>query len=378
MFPTTDVLDLHDRWLEIHWADGHHSIFHYLWLRDNCPTNRHRDNNQRLVDIRAMPADSWPAAASLTGDNHLAIDWHNQDHHSRFPLAWLRTHCYSAPPPPKPPAPILWNASLIDALPAASYNAVTSDPQALARWLSFVRDYGFALLHDLPPQNGTVAKVAELFGYIRQTNYGRIFDVKTVSQPNNLAYTGLALPLHTDNPYRDPVPTVQLLHCLSASISGGESILVDGFAVATSLRREHPEYFAHLTTQPVSFHFSDRQSDLRFQAPFIQLNAHDRIAAVRYNNRSIEPFHCPPDQMDAFYAAYRLFVEQLENPANQLRFKLTPGDLFIVDNQRILHGRTGFAGAGQRHLQGCYADRDGLYSRLAVLSRPKPQEPIHA
>jgi len=45
-------------------------------------------------------------------------------------------------------------------------------------------------------------------------------------------------------------------------------------------------------------------------------------------------------------------------------------DLFIVDNQRVLHGRTGYAASGgERHLQGCYADRDGLRSKLAVLSR---------
>ncbi|MDP9262638.1 MAG: TauD/TfdA family dioxygenase, partial [Actinomycetota bacterium] len=46
------------------------------------------------------------------------------------------------------------------------------------------------------------------------------------------------------------------------------------------------------------------------------------------------------------------------------------GDLFIVDNLRVLHGRTGYAASGgERHLQGCYADRDGLRSTLAVLSR---------
>jgi gamma-butyrobetaine dioxygenase len=51
--------------------------------------------------------------------------------------------------------------------------------------------------------------------------------------------------------------------------------------------------------------------------------------------------------------------------------KLRPGDLVAFDNTRLLHGRTAFtlpntAGLA-RHLQGCYVDRDGLYSRLAVL-----------
>jgi gamma-butyrobetaine dioxygenase len=41
-----------------------------------------------------------------------------------------------------------------------------------------------------------------------------------------------------------------------------------------------------------------------------------------------------------------------------------------MDNTRILHGRSAFADGpvGARHLQGAYADRDGLFSALAVLT----------
>ena len=50
--------------------------------------------------------------------------------------------------------------------------------------------------------------------------------------------------------------------------------------------------------------------------------------------------------------------------------KVITGDLFLVDNLRVLHGRTPYAPeSGERHLQGCYADRDGLRSMLAVLGR---------
>jgi alpha-ketoglutarate-dependent taurine dioxygenase len=71
----------------------------------------------------------------------------------------------------------------------------------------------------------------------------------------------------------------------------------------------------------------------------------------------------------AFYDAYRRFAECLFDPDAALSFKLEPGELFAVDNRRVLHGRTAFSSAGQRHLQGCYVDMDGLLSRLAVLER---------
>ena len=74
-----------------------------------------------------------------------------------------------------------------------------------------------------PVESGALFKVAALFGYIRETNYGRHFEVRTEVNPSNLAYTGLGLQAHTDNPYRDPVPTLQILYCLENSARGGET-----------------------------------------------------------------------------------------------------------------------------------------------------------
>ena len=58
-----------------------------------------------------------------------------------------------------------------------------------------------------------------------------------------------------------------------------------------------------------------------------------------------------------------------ESEAYQLRLALGAGDLYIVDNHRVMHGRTGFSSGGARHLQSCYIERDELASRLAVLER---------
>jgi gamma-butyrobetaine dioxygenase len=93
---------------------------------------------------------------------------------------------------------------------------------------------GFVLLRDVPAGPGTVLDVAASFGYVRQTNYGRLFDVRVEPAPGNLAYTSRAIRPHTDNPYRDPAPTVQLLHCLRAAGEGGDTGLVDGFAAGTA------------------------------------------------------------------------------------------------------------------------------------------------
>ena len=68
----------------------------------------------------------------------------------------------------------------------------------------------------------------------------------------------------------------------------------------------------------------------------------------------------------------RAWAELLAEPARQLNLRLAPGDCLVFDNTRVLHARTAFslsAGSPGRHLQGCYADLDGLASTLAVLKR---------
>jgi len=64
-----------------------------------------------------------------------------------------------------------------------------------------------------------------MIDYIRETNYGKVFDVRTLANPNNRAYFDLGLGVHTDSSYREPVPGLQTRHCLQASKKGGESTL---------------------------------------------------------------------------------------------------------------------------------------------------------
>ena len=65
-------------------------------------------------------------------------------------------------------------------------------------------------------------------GSVRRTNFGEHFNVSSKPNPNDLAYTPLPLAPHTDNPYRNPVPCIQILHCIENEVTGGLSTLVDG------------------------------------------------------------------------------------------------------------------------------------------------------
>jgi gamma-butyrobetaine hydroxylase len=367
--PATAAIEAAGAMLSLTWSDGSASRFPSIWLADNRPEFRRGDEGQRLSDVLELPETVTLKSVTITGaDVEIAFACFEQP--SRFPAAWLRAHALDpASRAARRRAVTLWDASLGERIPGETYDAVTSDTAALARWLGAVDRLGFALLRGVPTVPGTVCEVVRLFGYVRETNYGRLFDVISVEQPQNLAFTALALGNHTDNPYRDPVPQLQLLHCLEAAGEGGESVVVDGFAAADRLRREAPEAFALLTRTSVNFRYVEAgEVDLRNAAPLIELDVTGAPRTVRYNNRSIGPLDLDAETMAEFYDAYRCFARLLHDPALTVGFRLRPGDLFIVDNRRVLHGRRGFSG-GRRHLQGTYADADSLTSRLRVLEK---------
>jgi gamma-butyrobetaine dioxygenase len=367
-----------DRGLELE-ADGFVLRFPAVWLRDNCPcaTCLDPDTGQKLNDITELPNGLTVSATEDTAES-VVVTYAPDGHTSVFSRAWLAAHAlgggqggdgYRRTEDDKE----LWRPADLDPaagrLPEGSWPSYLAEPAARARALDAVLRWGFVLLHDVPAEPGLVLEVAASFGFVRETNYGRLFDVRVEPRPDNLAFTSRRILPHTDNPYRDPVPTVQLLHCLRAADDGGDTGLVDGFEAARELRAADRETFALIASTPVPFGYKDKSTELRASQPLIQLSPHGRIRGVRFNNRSAGPLRLPYDEVTAFYAAYRKWAELLAGPERQLNLRLAPGDCLIFDNTRILHARTAFSVTGGRHLQGCYADLDGLASTLAVLRR---------
>ncbi|MGB7263650.1 MAG: TauD/TfdA family dioxygenase [Albidovulum sp.] len=347
--------------------------FHAIWLRDNStdPATRDPGNGQRLITMASLPADPRLSAARIEGD--ALVCTFSEGLSSSYALGWLAAHAYDRPADPArgrlPARTVAWDAGLNTQVPTGDIAQLQSKPEALRSWLGQIRRYGFAKITGLAPQPGALFGVVDLFGYVRETNYGRHFEVRTEVNPTNLAYTGLGLQAHTDNPYRDPVPTLQILSCLENSAAGGENMVVDGFACARRLQAESPEMFDLLAGHVARFEYAGAKGvRLISRRPMIELGPDGELVAIRFNARSAAALtDVPFDKMQAYYAAYRRFAEIIDDTAMEVTFKLAPGEAFIVDNTRVLHARKGYSGEGSRWLQGCYADKDGLLSTLAAL-----------
>jgi gamma-butyrobetaine dioxygenase len=364
-------------------ANGDLLRFPAVWLRDNCPCPDCLDpvSGQKLKDITELPDGLAVSAAADAGDA-VTVTYAPDGHQSVFSRAWLAGHALDGDLDQdrdgrtEDDGQELWLPAELARRPEASWPQYLAAPAERARALAAVLRWGFVLLREVPAEPGLVLDVAASFGFVRETNYGRLFDVRVEPRPGNLAFTSRRILPHTDNPYRDPAPTLQLLHCLRAAGDGGETGLVDGFAAARELRATDRESFAVLAATPVPFGYRDADTELRASEPLIQLSPRGRVRGIRFNNRSAQPLRRPYAQVTAFYVAYARWAALLARPERQLNLRLAPGDCLIFDNTRILHARTAFSGTGGRHLQGCYADLDGLASTLAVLRREIPGLPV--
>jgi gamma-butyrobetaine dioxygenase len=359
-------------------AEGISARFHAIWLRDNSwdDETRAKGNGQRLIALRDIPKNTTIGHAHLK-DDQLIVTFTPENKEVSFEINWLMAHAYDHVPDSSLGWVAndiqTWGSELNGDVPVANMNDVQEKTDLLRDWLSSIRRYGFAKLTNGPVSEGALKEVADLFGYIRETNYGKWFEVRTEVNPTNLAYTGLGLQAHTDNPYRDPVPTLQILYCLENSAEGGENMVVDGFRVAEVLRSENPAWFDVLSKYCAKFEYAGEEGvALSSRRPMIELAPDGELIGVRFNNRSAAAItDVPFEDMETYYAAYRRFGEIIDDPAMEVTFKLSPGESFIVDNTRVLHARKGYSGVGSRWLQGCYADKDGLLSTLRALEKAK-------
>jgi gamma-butyrobetaine dioxygenase len=336
-----------------------------LWLRARSTDASQRDalTGQRLMNPHLLPDDLQLLAAhldktllQLSFSDGFSGSFDTQD---LLQGAVLRT----GSPPAKP-----WRADLAP-LPTYLW-ADLHNEAVLYRALQDFIALGFLLVNETPTQADSILTIAERFGFVRTTNFGSFFEVYSRPDSTDLAYRPVALGPHTDNPYRTPVPGIQILQCLQNETSGGLSTLVDSLAVAAQVQQEDPEGFALLSRIPVRFEYRDASTHLVSVKPMVELDGEGRMTGVHYSPRLDDMPLMSQEDTVRYHRARKRLGTLFEDPTYELRFRLNAGEMMMFDNNRVLHGRTAFnPEEGHRQLQGCYVDRDGPRSRYLVLKR---------
>mgnify|MGYP001376147938 CR=1 FL=1 len=264
---------------------------------------------------------------------------------------------------------IKWDSSL-KRLNNFNYKDGLFEEEEMYQALVNFYQYGFIVFKKVPTKKNFIVNFANSIGSIRRTNFGEFFNVKSKPSPNDLAYTSLSLAPHTDNPYRNPVPCIQMLHCIQNEVSGGLSTIVDGYTVTQNLKKDFPNYYKILCEIKVRFQFIDQKIVLEDWAEMIQLDENGSFKQVRFSPRLDFVPLIDKKKLELYYSARKKISELYNSDQYKLEFKLLPGDLLMMDNHRLLHGRTSYnANEGDRFLQGCYIDYDSTEGKLKHLKR---------
>ncbi|KAG9672574.1 Trimethyllysine dioxygenase, partial [Aureobasidium melanogenum] len=351
-----------------------------LWLRDQCPCHEcvHPETRQRQLDTFSIDPSIKPTKLSIQTKEKQTIQIEWQDgHQSEYPLKVLRkgrpTH--TSVQRRGLVEQVMFDKTIADKPPTVDYKSIM-EADGIAEWTRQINVYGLSFVKDCPIDPEATQKLLEKIGPIRETHYGGFYDFTSNMASKDTAYTSLALEAHTDTTYFSEPAGLQMFHMLSHTDgSGGESLLVDGFAAARQLYAQDKEAYRILSTVGIWAHASGNE-DVSIQ-PYVcvPVLSHDpvlgHLVQVRWNNSDRAAIEAPSDMIDKWYEAARKFNSILNDPQNQYWTQLEPGMPLIFDNWRVLHGRGVFT--GKRRMAGGYINRDDFISKFKLTNSSRDE-----
>lgn len=364
------AVDMAPQAFVITWENGKSTELPFIWLRDNDPDELHPDTLERTFDLTGVALNIEPLSHSFE-DHTLTVNWPGRSTPSRYNTDWLVQTLPGMPrPDPSEVGLETWNSAGLVDMPYFDTEQCSTSSATLYSALAQIKSRGIAIFRGLDDASDAGEIFAQQIGFKRQTNFGVMFDVINKPSPNNLAYTSLALPLHTDLSNQESIPGYQFLHCWKSSVLGGESRFADGYRVCEDLLRDRPDFFKLLSETDIPWRFHDEDVDIRFRRPVIDLDNHGVLQGLAFNAHIADIPDLPSEKLYAFYEAYRDLMKRIRDPAYLVRYAMAPGEMVMFDNRRILHGREAFdASTGERYFRGFYIEHNEVNSRMRVLAR---------
>lgn len=377
-------------------VNGQTSPFHAVFLRDACPCPSCVDpsTQQKLFQTADIPLELRPKVQEVTADG-VRLRWENDvagfpsDHETVISNDFLANvlELQSKVRRDKtedPNTQVYWDAAQMEKQQNfIDYQRYATTDAGVFEVVDQLWTHGLAFLENIPDDSSLIEKIATRIGPLRNSFYGTTWDVRSVPDSKNIAYTDKFLGLHMDLLYMVNPPRIQVLHSLRARAPGGESMFSDSFLAAESLRKEDLKAFRHLASFPVTYHYDNDGQHYRFTRPTIEFVGNPdvnrmsdeelavaRIATINWSPPFQGPFTVDVGEggnLKGYLAAAKLFDQSLNSSQNMFEYRLKEGEAVLFDNRRVLHARRSFdAQAGERWLRGVYVDEDVWKSRIRV------------
>ncbi len=279
------------------------------WLYEHSTNSEIRDNytNQLLIEAAEIDEHLYIKSAKIN-KNVLQIQFSDNSKHS-YQFSYLHNQLESEEFKSKK---FLWNK---ESIKIPKFNFLLINKKMLSDILLSVETFGFCLVRNIPKTKNGLNELMKLIGI------------------------------------------------------GGENTIVDGFNVAKILRDRHKQFFNTLTTFNTFFRYKDENAWLENKCKLIELDDMNNVIQVRYNNRTeLIPFD-KNKKIDDYINARRKLWDLIKDKKNNIRIKQRPGDMLILDNYRVLHGRGAYRDTkNRRYFRQGYMDRDIFQSKLKTLA----------
>ena len=352
-----------------------------LWLRDvcDCPRCVDQSSRQKLFQTSDLPLNIEARVVEET-DDAITVVWKNDlatagsEHKSVYHRSKLAAYGKYAGLMARSPLSMVevWDGNAMSQnILSIDFTSYQKSEHVLLKALEQLKRYGLILITGIPSQEHAVESIAGRIGHLRETFYGRTWDVRSVPEAKNVAYTNQFLGFHMDLLYMCDPPGLQLLHCLKNTCQGGESMFADAFQAAYAVKKASKDDYQILSTFPQTFHYQNAGEHYRYMRPAIIEDKHEDVEYVNWSPPFQGPFegkHLSSSSLRSYVRAARAFSSYVEAPKNIYEYRMQEGDCFVFSNRRVLHARRAFdTVSGERWLKGAYIDTDVFNSRLRVL-----------
>lgn len=303
------------------------------------------------------------------GGQQICLTWPD-GHRSRFSSSWLAEHVEGmAPETPRLPVERkYWKSDYYESIPRFDFKKLANDDGTLLEFLLQMDSFGLVLVDNMGTDSNQLQKFCKLIAYPKPSVHGRdVLPVEIRSYPSS------STPLHTSLPYYNYAPGVQGLHCIKQF--PGNMRFCDGFSIAQKIRETNSTAFKLLSKNPVQFVDSgDDYVDYNIESWHIPVSVSScgAITAIYFNDNARGSHYASSlnDKLQEWYEAYHLFASLTISPEFLVEFQMDPGQMVVLDNLRVLHGRVGpksDVSFGHGYLERAYLDWDEIRSRARVI-----------
>ena len=408
--------------IRVGFGDGSAFELHGRWLRDSCrdavvvsqqageryldkiafsPEGRHSSGEVEELRLCEDGLEvAWKGDPQLgEGMSHFSSGFlrmyapvagkvlEGQRHHPRNEdFHWLRGYSgFSRAPAPDLCLKKLWkNQGVTDQFEHRNFHTVRHSDSANLEMMQAVMEHGVVILDNVPHSQdssilldfvnhclGGMQKdpAREEPNWVIQKKAGAV-SVSYAQEKRLHNHTDQSVPAHG-------IPALVLV--VNYVEGSGVNTLVDGYAVAEALRERHPQAFQKLTRygncQERDFVKSRVDSSqqgtqsmlLATRSPIIQTDAQGNLIRLQFNEVFRTPSTVPYEVFQEWYDAYLLWNEMIHGSEFEVEVPISQGQMLILDNWRVLHGRADRKSSPNRKIMGGTVVREAFHSKAVQL-----------